>query len=66
MTIEKTRQILGSKISRLKDDEVLELISRTDKTLDVLFALERGRQKRISLKRTRCKNNENLTIMRKL
>jgi len=37
MTIERTRQILGSKIAHLSDEEVLKFISSTDKLLDVLM-----------------------------
>ena len=37
MTVERTREILGNKIAHLTDTEVLKLISRTDKLLDVLI-----------------------------
>lgn len=39
MTVERTRQLLGTKVSNLSDNEVLLLIQQTDESIDVFFSL---------------------------
>lgn len=39
MTVKRTREILGSKVSQLTDDQVLDLIEKTDKALDAFFKI---------------------------
>ncbi len=54
MTIEKTRQLLGEKISHLTDDQILNLIEKTDKALDGMF--------KIAVKKAFEKQNGNVVI----
>ena len=39
MTIERTRELLKEKVAYLTDEQVLELIQQTDKSIDALFHL---------------------------
>jgi hypothetical protein len=55
MTVERTRQLLGSKVSHLTDEQVLRFISSTDKFLDVLLkqavrevGIDKEQKKRLS------------------
>ena len=39
MTIERTRELLGEKVTHLSDEKILLLIQQTDASLDAIFKL---------------------------
>ena len=55
MTVQRTREILGDKVSQLTDDELLVLIGKTSKSIDVLMQIA---TKDISMNKTLLKDEK--------